>query len=96
MVFGDQMVLSTFVTCRPIASKCVLKQDELERIITTQRETLNVFNISLAQWKPCEVLCGGLLHAPSITACGLAWGLCCKQNSIYGCKTNFAVFSFCS
>lgn len=26
---------------------------------------------------------GLLLHAPSITACGIAWGLHCKQNSIY-------------
>ncbi len=32
---------------------------------------------------------GLLLHAPSITACGIAWGLHCKQNSIYICKTNF-------
>lgn len=34
---------------------------------------------------------GLLLHAPSITACGIAWGLHCKQNSIYICKTNFVV-----
>lgn len=39
----------------------------------------------------CKLVHGeyGLLHAPSITACGIAWGLHCKQNSIYICKTNF-------
>lgn len=43
----------------------------------------------------CKVMHGQygllLLHAPSITACGIAWGLHCKQNSIYICKTNFVL-----
>lgn len=45
----------------------------------------------------CMVMHGqyGLLHAPSISACGIAWGLHCKQNRIYICKTNFSsLFSF--
>lgn len=43
----------------------------------------------------CKVMHGQygllLLHAPSITACGIAWGLHCKQNSIYICKTHFVL-----
>lgn len=35
---------------------------------------------------------GCLLHAPSIAACGIAWGLHRKQNSIYICEANFVLF----
>lgn len=41
-------------------------------------------------WKVMHGLYG-LLHAPSISACGIAWGLHCKQNRIYICKTNFVL-----
>lgn len=39
----------------------------------------------------CMVMHGqyGLLHAPFISACGIAWGLHLKQNRMYICKTIF-------
>lgn len=41
----------------------------------------------------CKAMHGqyGLLHAPSISACGIAWRLHCRQNRIYICKTNFVL-----
>lgn len=61
-----------------IASGCVVSGNHA--VVSGQQTTSGRIRVGSV----CKLMHGryGLLHAPSITACGIAWGLHCKQNSV--------------